>query len=174
MNCEKCKNKKATVFYADDVGGRHSLCAPCAATLGKISEYDPTDSKKSNVPFNPPPTLTALQMPSASLLFYCTANETEHTSCPYCNTSLELVISTGKAGCPECYTVFSGTLLPTSLTPENASGARMPSSHRATIDRIRSINDLTSKIKIAIESENYELAATLRDEIRRLESPKRT
>lgn len=174
MNCEKCKNKKATVFYADDVGGRHSLCAPCAATLGKISEYDPADSKRGNLPFIPSPTLTALQMPPTPLHLYCTANETEHTSCPYCNTPLESAVATGKVGCPECYTVFAGTLLPSSLTPETASGARMPSSHRATIDRIRSINDLKSRIKIAIETENYELAATLRDEIRRLESPKRT
>ena len=49
----------------------------------------------------------------------------------------------------------------------------MPSSHRTSIDRIRSINDLKARIKIAIETENYELAATLRDEIRKLESSKR-
>ena len=175
MNCEKCKNKKATVFYADETGGRHSLCAICAATLGKISQYDPADEQKGpSQPFIPKPTLTSLLLDEVSLHSYCSANESELSSpCPYCSTSLESAVSRGRVGCSECYTAFCDFLFPSSLAPESARGARMPSSHRTSIDRIRSINDLRARIKIAVETENYELAATLRDEIRKLESPKR-
>lgn len=175
MNCEKCKNKKATVFYADESGGRHSLCAACAASLGKISEYDHSSHKKTLTPLIPSPTLNSLQPPEPPLPLYCPSNDSDiQSSCPYCATALDIIVSTGKAGCPECYTVFADNLLPASLNAETAHGARMPSSHRATIDRARSINDLKSRIRIAVETENYELAATLRDEIRRLESPKRS
>ncbi len=175
MNCEKCKNKKATVFYADDTGGRHSLCAACATTLGKVSQYDPTDETKNrSTPFIPQPSLTSLCSHRASLPLYCSANEADISStCPYCSTSLESIVTKGRAGCPECYTVFCDLLFPPSLTPESARGARMPSSRRSAIDRIRSINELRSRLKIAVETENYELAASLRDEIRKLEAQKR-
>lgn len=175
MNCEKCKNKKATVFYADETGGRHSLCSLCAVTLGKVSQYDPADDPNTRAtPLIPEPTLTSLCKEDSPLPIYCSANESDLSStCPYCSTSLESVVTRGRAGCPECYTAFCDLLFPTSLTPESAHGARMPSSRRALIDRVRSINELKSRIKIAVETENYELAASLRDEIRKLESQKR-
>ncbi len=175
MNCEKCKNKKATVFYADDVGGRHSLCSVCAATLGKVSGYDPTLSDTKGSPFIPEPTLLSLTRNDRSHQLYCSADTNEEAAvCPSCSTSLVSLISGGYAGCPECYTVFCDLIFPTALTPENAKGARMPSSRRESIERLRSISELRSKIRLAIESENYELAASLRDEVRRLESGKHT
>ena len=176
MNCEKCKNKKATVFYADETGGRHSLCASCASNAGKVSQYDPTDDQQIRaLPFIPEPTLTTLIAPETTSSIYCSATESELSStCPYCSTTLDTILSCAHVGCPECYSAFSDLLFPVSLTPEIARGARMPSSRRATIDRIRSINDLRSRIKMAVETENYELAATLRDEIRRLETQKHT
>ena len=174
MNCEKCKNKKATVFYADESGGRHSLCASCAASLGKISEYNASEPQEHSSVFTPQPTLTSLQPLHTSLPIYCSADEQLlMTSCPHCSTSLETAMSRGRLGCPDCYSIFADALLPSSLSAECARGARMPSSRRSAIDRIRSINDLKSRLKIAVESENYELAATLRDEIRRLEAIKR-
>ncbi|MBE6646141.1 MAG: hypothetical protein E7611_00705 [Ruminococcaceae bacterium] len=174
MNCEKCKKKEASVFYADEVGGRHSLCAVCAAALGKVSQYDPTNDQKSHsTPYIPTPTLTSLCNRTPELPRYYSATEKELSStCPYCSTSLESIINKGIAGCPECYTAFCDILFPASLTAESARGARMPSSRRDSIDRIRSIKDLRARIKVAIETENYELAASLRDDIRKLEAQK--
>ena len=175
MNCEKCKNKKATVFYADDTGSRHSLCALCAVSMGKIAQYDPeSEDKKPTSQFIPEPSLYSLCAKKPSFAIYSGASESDLSmSCPYCSTQLETIISKGTVGCPECYTAFSCFLFPASLTPESAKGARMPSSRRASIDRVRAINDLRSRIRIAVETENYELAASLRDEIRKLESQKR-
>ena len=175
MNCEKCKNKKATVFYADETGGRHSLCSACAATLGKISNYDPsiTDTKGSS--FLPCSSLLSLAPINVTNPLFCSADTNEEAAvCPSCSTSLVSLIAGGYAGCPECYTVFGDHIFPTALSPENSRGARMPSSRRESIERIRSISELRSKIRLAVESENYELAASLRDEVRRLESSKRT
>ncbi len=49
----------------------------------------------------------------------------------------------------------------------------MPSSRRAAIDRIRTMAELRAQIKLAVETEDYELAATLRDKIRKLEGTRR-
>jgi protein-arginine kinase activator protein McsA len=45
----------------------------------------------------------------------------------------------------------------------------MPSRRRAAIERQRSIGNMRAKLKLAVETENYELAATIRDKIRELE-----
>lgn len=171
MNCEICKNKKATVFYADDAGRKHSLCAVCAASTGKIAQYSP--SADGDIAFMPPITLFSLK-PTIDPPLFSSDPETKEITCPYCATSLDSVAENGKVGCPECYIFFSRFLFPSTILPENASGSRMPSSYRAAIDRTRSVTELRIKIKNAIESENYELAAELRDRIRKLEMPART
>ena len=75
----------------------------------------------------------------------------------------------GEIGCPECYATFGGTLLPASPTPTSAYAARMPSRRRARLDREKNLNELRVKLRRAIDSEDFELAATLRDNIRALE-----
>ena len=173
MNCESCKNKHATVFYADESGGRHALCQACAQSLGKISPYSPADEEADCKLFIPSPTLVSLLEPRPMRLYSAQGADAARNICPYCSTSLESAREKGRVGCPECYTVFADALFPASSSPEKAPGARMPSSYRALIDRTRNIAELKTKIKIAVEAENYELAATLRDKIRKLEGSRR-
>ncbi len=172
MNCENCKNKPATVFYADDGGTRHSLCASCAKILGKISQYDPTeDPKRTDPPFIPEPTLSSLlQAPISGTVFFSKKDKSGKAVCPCCATAFDTVSERGRVGCPECYTVFCGLILPSSLDIESAKGSRMPHEHRESLGRARSISELKSQLKIAVGAENYELAATLRDKIRKLEN----
>ena len=172
MNCENCKNKKATVFYADDTGRQHSLCPDCAAPLGKIANYKPTIDQST--PFIPSPTLSSLAAKDTPKHFFSQGTDSKEILCPYCATSLQKAVESGKVGCPECYAAFSDYLFPATLPYEQALGARMPSSYRSALDRTRSITDLKNRIKTAIECENYELAAELRDKIRKLESTPRT
>ena len=173
MNCENCKNKHATVFYADEGGGRHALCAACAQSLKKISPYSPASEGSEIGVFIPSPTLFSLKDHTPTIIYCAKEEDRGRAICPYCATTLESICEKGRAGCPECYTVFSDSLFPSSRQPESAQGARMPSSRRALIDRLRSIAELKAQIKIAVESENYELAATLRDKIRKLEGARR-
>ncbi|MBR3878579.1 MAG: UvrB/UvrC motif-containing protein [Clostridia bacterium] len=169
MNCESCKNKHASVFFADESGGRHALCSACAESLGKISPYSPASEGGAARPFIPQSTLLALKEDPHVALYQSAGDDSARAVCPYCATPLDTAIEKGRVGCPECYVVFSDRLFPSSLSPERAKGARMPSSYKAEIDRTRSISELKVKIRSAVESENYELAATLRDKIRRLE-----
>ncbi len=170
MNCENCKKRPATVFFADEMGARHSLCASCAKILGKISEYDPSNDGNPEVDqFLPPSALTSmLQKP---LIPLCLTNSQPHTRvvCPHCATSLETAVSNASVGCPECYTVFEGYLFPAPRPSEANDRVRMPSAYRERLGRARSITELKLQLKVAVEGENFELAATLRDKLRRLE-----
>ncbi len=172
MNCEKCKNKKATVFYADDGGGQHALCPACAEELGKISHYSKANSPETlqPLPFIPSSSLFSLSEQSRNMLpIYAAEADGGERKCHFCSTSISLVRRTGRVGCPECYSLFDELLFPSILTVDSAIGARMPARRRTAIERRRNIAALKLKIKLAVEAENYELAATLRDEIKKLE-----
>ncbi len=171
MNCEKCKNKAAVVFYADDAGGRHSLCESCAAILGHIGRFEPYSEEKNQAPdsFTPICRLSSLSHAAPPLPILSASLENGKLRCQYCATELVSVIQTGEVGCPECYEVFSPFLIPASLDCESAPGARMPLSRRSDIERIHMLTDMKKKLREAIDSESFELAATLRDEIRRLD-----
>lgn len=172
MNCEKCKNKKATVFYADDSGGQHALCAVCAHILGKIA-HRPSSSDEDAVapPFSPTSSLFSLKRTDYDPLsvFYSSQNENNEGKCPFCSTSLVSIKRSGRVGCPDCYSVFGEMLFPSVLNVENAIGARMPRRRRIFIEQRRNIASLKKRLRAAVEVEDFELAATLRDEIRKLD-----
>jgi protein arginine kinase activator len=74
----------------------------------------------------------------------------------------------GRLGCPECYNTFSEAL--EGLLKTMHKGLRhigkVPESLRASRDLTDKLKLLQKKLSKAIEAENFEEAATLRDEIR--------
>lgn len=175
MNCEKCKNKKATVFYADDGGGQHALCAPCAQSLGKLTRHSSSNRDDAVSPaFSVTSSLFSLcNQSNNGFPLLCTladANAHGDSKCPFCSSTLASIQRSGHAGCPDCYTVFGEALFPRVLDSESALGARMPKRKRSSIERRRSIATLKQRMRSAVESEDFELAATLRDEIKKLET----
>ena len=173
MNCEKCKNKKATVFYADDSGGQHALCAACAQTLSKLTHHpSSSDGDGALAQFAPSSSLFSLCNESNDTfpLPYSEDDASSQSKCPFCSTTLSVMSRTGRAGCPDCYTVFGESIFPSTLCAENALGARMPKTRRNSIERRRNIAALKQRLRTCVEAEDFELAATLRDEIKKLEA----
>jgi protein arginine kinase activator len=168
MNCEKCKNKKATVFYGDDGGGRHALCATCAESIGRLSEslQGPQPTKS----FSPASALFRADSSEDSLSLHVGVKDGDGRLCPACATALSHVSSAGKVGCPECYTAFLDALFPPDSLENASSLCRMPRKKRNAIEKKRSIASLKQRIKLAVAAEDYELAATIRDEIKKLEA----
>lgn len=91
--------------------------------------------------------------------------------CPSCGTTYQTISRRGQVGCSECYRVFAGRIelqlqdlgLPTRHTgrfPE-----RLASYKRLLLDR----EVFRDELKRAIESEDYERAAALRDELEQLD-----
>ena len=171
MNCEKCKNKKATLFFADDGGGRHALCAACGAGYGRavnVNGGEHTDSTRADKSLLPEPTLSALCRLEGGT-FIAPSSDGKSKVCRTCGTSLEEARALGRLGCPECYSTFCDLLLPAPPCQDRPDGARMPSARKKKLDRERMLIELRAELRRAIESESFELAAKLRDRIRELD-----
>lgn len=78
--------------------------------------------------------------------------------CPACGFELPVFRKTGRLGCPTCYTVFARE-----LSLESASD----DSEQEEVDEK---SRLEAELREAIEREDYETAAQLRDRIRNLNS----
>ncbi|NQV27595.1 MAG: UvrB/UvrC motif-containing protein [Rhodopirellula sp.] len=92
--------------------------------------------------------------------------------CPSCGITFREFRTQGRLGCPHDYVEFEADLIP---LIENIHGEtqhcgklprRAPDSSRRQHQLIR----LRSELKLAIEEEDYETAARLRDEIQEVES----
>ena len=168
MNCEKCKNKKATLFFSDEGGRRHALCAACGALLGKaVSTAVISHEDKPSI-YLPSPTLLSL-LSGTDTFFSVPSRRGVVTVCRGCGISSEELAATGEVGCPECYDCFASLTLPSLPTKSSALSAKMPSVRRQRLERERILTELRVELRRAVESENFELAASVRDKIRDLE-----
>ena len=90
-------------------------------------------------------------------------------TCPGCGKTFDEVLSDGKMGCAECYGVFYDKLLPSLRRIHGKStyvGIRPLKVQNDSYDEM--LNSLKTNLAVAIETQNFELAAQLRDEINRL------
>lgn len=167
MNCERCKNKKATLFYADEGGGRHALCATCGATRDKLANSGTAPEADTAEAFIPPLSLTL----KAELILPMLDNkELSDRICKGCGTTAAALAENGLMGCPECYVTFF-ELLPIkdqTLSDESIDRGRMPHTVKKRIERAAELSRLSSELRSAISAEDYESAAILRDRIRAL------
>ncbi len=142
MLCQHCHQRPANTFISRTVGGQTTqlhLCSECAKALA----FD----KVSFLGFDLPHV-----MPSRK-------------TCPTCGATMHSISSSGRIGCPDCYTFFekelAGAIARThgNVTHTDHSPAPVKKSKK---------EELEEALHKAIGEENFELAATLRDEIRAL------
>ena len=173
MLCEKCKKRTATVFYNENINGKmrsYSLCGECASKLrekGDLQDItsmigsfaDPFSELHDNL-FGGFFGLPALKSVSAE------------KKCPSCGSSYSMIAADGRVGCPECYTVFEDELARTirSVHGTTTHTGTVPSRHRAKQERAEQLKKLKRNMQEAIQREDFERAASLRDEIRQLEN----
>ncbi len=83
------------------------------------------------------------------------------TQCPVCGFTLEDYRRTSRLGCPDCYSFFARELgdMATALADVPEGGSSPAPSSREKLER---------QLREAIEREDYESAARLRDEIKAL------
>lgn len=158
MKCEFC-NDAATVHLKqvlnDETFEMH-LCERCAEERGIT---DPAGFSLSNLLGG---TGDKAEIPELKAI----------AACPSCEFSLQEMKSVGRLGCPECYEVFNSEVVGmlssmhrgTEHTGKRPEGMVDETANRDAIAQAR--QDLQS----AIENENFEKAAKLRDTIKELES----
>jgi protein arginine kinase activator len=94
------------------------------------------------------------------------------TRCPVCGFTQADFKKTGRLGCSTCYTAFSeglGSLLKAMHKGTEHVG-KLPARAQLTLALSDRMKTLTENLRKAVEEENYETAASLRDEIKQLET----
>ncbi len=178
--CDVCQSRDAEVFLTQIVEGKMqkvNLCKECSKDRGVD---DPTGfaltelldglgtSTETEKPAaaQPPPSIAGGTVSGPSMALTTTAA----TKCPVCGFTQADFKKTGRLGCSTCYLTFSeslGNLLKAMHKGTNHTG-KMPANmarRREIAERLKTLQD---NLKKAVEAENYEDAATLRDQIKKL------
>jgi protein arginine kinase activator len=150
VTCEECKNNPVDVILTMVINGlaitKH-LCSDCA------KKYNPNEI--SNV--------------LAAILASMAAKEsTPDIICPSCRMTFAEYKTSGRLGCAKCYSAFRVQLQPILLRIHGRvhhAGRRPPETMETRSDRQR-IDDLRKRLCDAVNDEDYETAALLRDEIK--------
>ncbi len=163
MICEKCGKKEATYFYSENINGKKktvALCGDCA----------PEGMAMEN-------TLLSGLFGGFSERSPLRARTVEVKKCPICGITYSGIASSGKVGCTECYVTFRKELTPTIrrmhgnrvYRGEKAEAkADVPAEAPPEAREESPVDSLRRRLEAAVKEENYELAASLRDEIRAL------
>ena len=164
MQCSVCKEKPATVFLThieNDKVHKVNMCEDCAKNKG-------VDNPKTY-------TLHDADL----LLGLGAAQEITQTpggaelKCPRCGFSQADFKKSGRLGCPECYQVFAEGLegLLKTMHKGTRHTGKSPEALRQSRDQAERLLSLQKKLAKAVESEDFEQAAKVRDELKGLTPP---
>jgi protein arginine kinase activator len=165
MQCDNCKDRPAGIHLTQIVNNSVTtvhLCEECAAAKGV--QTGATVAKNTLSDF-----LATMGKGAAAAL----PADADAGRCGFCGGSLQDFRESGRLGCPHCYETF-GTHLRNLLrrlhgAHQHVGEIYLPPTAAGSDDPTRRIGDLREQLKRAVESENFELAAELRDRIRVLE-----
>ena len=171
MLCQNCSKTRATTHIKRIINGETTeqhLCAACAKRLGLDDFFDDFSLSIPNI-------FAGFFGDTAPLL---SGRQTER--CPSCGSSFEEIVRTGMVGCADCYKTFYDRLLPSIqrihgrarhagkrppqavLTEQNETAAPQEPTRE---DQIAALEE---QMRQAVESQNFEQAAVLRDNIKAL------
>lgn len=156
--CQRCKQTKATVHITDTFPTKREqhLCEECAEKEGVILKQHHTTKE----------ILQQFIKQKTGL------DAGEGIVCSQCGLSFREFQSKGQLGCPNDYEAFKDVLVP--LIERAHEGAthhvgKVPSNVEPTVRREAGLLRLRRQLKDAVDQENYEVAARVRDEIQTLE-----
>lgn len=92
-------------------------------------------------------------------------------TCPNCGIDFEYFRKNGRLGCDRCYEYFNKDLIPLIQKIHNSVThvGKSPSMEADESNKILHLSKLRSSLAEAIENEDYEKAAILRDKIKEIE-----
>lgn len=165
MLCDNCKKNPVAVHVTQVINGEKidmNLCQECAAAKGVML-------------FNLDVNNFSLPKLFGSFFQGLVPNLGEivndNPTCPNCGISLSQLSQQGRLGCSECYDAFEQQLEPAlrRIHGHTRHVGRVPSRQGGTLKIKKQIESLKAKLKEAVQQENFEQAAELRDQIKTLE-----
>lgn len=163
MLCDNCKERESVISYTkinDDRIEEVHLCEVCAEEKFKreFKGYQDIIPQIENALNN---------------IFKFTANNSkdeEDLKCEFCGTSFSRLKNSGILGCPKCYETFQDEIKKylNALNVNSKYKGKIPKDADSYIVYNRKLEDLKSRLDLAINLEEYEKAAEIRDEIKSL------
>lgn len=168
MYCEECKKRPATVHITQIYNGRKvemHLCEECAEQKGAyVTKFEDG--------FSLPKLLGGFFGGATPLVEGVPLGKPGKTrSCPGCGLSFDEIGRMGRLGCSECYTTFEHEVEPI-LRRVHGNSQHPGKAPRRTGGKFKldkTIEELKKKLQAAVNQEQYEKAAELRDQIKELE-----
>ena len=166
MLCQHCQKNEATTHVKTVINGKtaeYRLCPDCAHALGYDHMFPDLTADFGGI--------------LGSFLSAALPARSGATHCRLCGSTMNDIKKTGKVGCSECYDTFFSDLMPTirsihgntehigkrPVIEYETSGDKQPEKDQADVGALR------AELKKAIEEENFERAAELRDRIKEME-----
>ena len=153
MMCELCNEKGATVHFKQILNGQEREMGICEACARKHGFDVQSPLAMTDFLFG----IGVQEAPEATL----------EKSCPVCHMRHSDFQKSSRMGCPQCYDTFAEQLLPmlASMQRGPQHQGKVPASARMQ----RDITNLRIAIDKAVEDQDFEQAAVLRDQIHALE-----
>ncbi len=164
MLCDVCKKNEATVHLTQIVENKMQtidLCETCSKAKGVD---DPTGFSLASLLVG----LGAAQDESTPTE---AAETTEETRCAKCGFSAADFKKAGRLGCSECYSTFADQLdgLLKTMHKGTKHAGKVPGGAK-TRDTAEKVLQLQAQLEQAVQTEDFERAAVLRDEIKKLKA----
>jgi len=168
MQCDSCKTKTATVHLTEIVDGLRTeshLCKNCAQQEGvTIKSQLSLNELLSSL-------LAAHQQTDENGI-----SEKSNIACPKCGITMEQFRKQALLGCPNDYEVFGDDLRQiiektqdNNLTHKGKVPAQIQTSSSARPEEQNKTEELKKQLSLAVEKEDYELAAKIRDQLKTLQ-----
>ncbi|MGD2094115.1 MAG: UvrB/UvrC motif-containing protein [Phycisphaerales bacterium] len=165
MQCQICHKNNATIHLTeinDGVRSEMHICEQCAA------EQD--IAVKSHIPINELLSGLLAVQPSDDEI---SGSPERKLECPNCGYTLAQLRKEGVLGCPHDYEVFEKLLLPLIEKAHNGKTShcgKLPSKTPKKTRKEAELINLRQQLQEAVQSEDYERAAELRDKINKEEN----
>ena len=177
MLCEHCNYNEANVKYTQIVNGEKKemfLCDKCAKEMG-------IDTLNFDMPIHLSNFFDDILNDYDGTNFSTNLLGTQQLKCNQCQMTYEEFRQNGKMGCANCYEAFSDKIEPlikrlqgstNHLGRKSKNIVEPKGIHTNKNTKLEDVEKLKEKIKQLIKEENYEEAAKIRDEIKKIENEK--
>lgn len=157
MLCDICKKNVATVHLTQMIEGKTKKVDLCEACSKEKGVDDPTGFSLADL---------LLGLGAAQEMEQATGGS--DVKCPHCGFTQADFKKAGRLGCSECYQVFSEGLEQLLKTMHKGTRhvGKAPVVYKQSQDLTDRLRNLQKKLEKAIADEDFETAATLRDELK--------
>ena len=165
MLCQECGKEEATVYISKIINGQKSELHLCKRCAREREELDFT--------FQPQFSLHNLfgTLLNESMRDSREALRAAKLQCPDCGLTFAQFSQIGRLGCSNCYGAFQEKLIPLlrRIHGSTRHGGKVPRRSQSSVRLKRELERLKEEMQQRVRSEEFEEAARLRDQIRKLE-----